>query len=327
MLKNKSALTLSILISALAMTACQPKADQKKNTDQAPASVVAPDTTTLRLEGSTEKVPVQLKECHGNSCPEFSIDRLHTNQFVVDDMIDAEILKSLDQMLDIGQLKKDIRVDKDHSRAQNSASQVVQESSAVQASVKTAAEQMAVQIQPYVNAFQALDQELKTLGASSQLKLSISPKILNSDGPLVTVVLNTSSFMGGAHGSSAQSYYNFDLKKQTLLPLDQLIQPGQKAQLEKLAYAAFQKWVMDARLASSISEYEQAWKFHLSNNYYLAKQGLILQYGEYDIGPYVVGLPRFELPYAQLQDILKKEYLPAPAQQDASAVAASKAGS
>jgi len=42
----------------------------------------------------------------------------------------------------------------------------------------------------------------------------------------------------------------------------------------------------------------------------LSKQGLILQYGEYEIGPYVVGLPRLTIPYEQLQTILKKQYLP-----------------
>ena len=37
---------------------------------------------------------------------------------------------------------------------------------------------------------------------------------------------------------------------------------------------------------------------------------MILQYAEYEIGPYVVGLPRLVIPYEQLQTILKKEYLP-----------------
>ena len=71
-------------------------------------------------------------------------------------------------------------------------------------------------------------------------------------------------------------------------------------------------WLISvAALAGSVDEYEQAWKFKLSENYYLGKDGLILQYAEYEIGPYVVGLPRLTIPYSQLQGILKKEYLPA----------------
>ena len=116
--------------------------------------------------------------------------------------------------------------------------------------------------------------------------------------------------MGGAHGSSSQIYYNFDLKTQKLVPLDHIVASGQKAQLEKLAYEAFKKWVRDSQLSTNLEEYEQVWKFKLSDNYYLGKNGLILQYGEYEIGPYVAGLPRLEIPYTQLNKVLKKEYLP-----------------
>lgn len=45
-------------------------------------------------------------------------------------------------------------------------------------------------------------------------------------------------------------------------------------------------------------------------NFLLGDHGLILQYGEYEIGPYAVGLPRLVVPYDQLNTILKPEYLP-----------------
>ena len=138
----------------------------------------------------------------------------------------------------------------------------------------------------------------------------IKPKILNAKDPLATVVLNTSSYLGGAHGSSSQHYYNFDLKQQKLVSLDDLLLPNQKAALNRVAHEAFRTWVVDSKLATNVDEYEQAWKFSLSNNYYLGTEGLILQYGEYEIGPYVVGLPRLTLGYDQLQKILKPEYLP-----------------
>ena len=70
--------------------------------------------------------------------------------------------------------------------------------------------------------------------------------------------------------------------------------------------------MVDSKLANNVAEYEQAWKFKLSDNFYLGQQGLILQYAEYEIGPYVVGLPRLMIPYAELQQVLKKPYLPAP---------------
>lgn len=301
---KKNALAVAIMMSAFAITACQPKAEKKSEPVEQTASAV--QDTTLKLQGETQKVPVILPECNGNRCPEFSIDRLRTNQVFVDQQIDQAILQNLERMLDIGKLKQDIRAEKDK---QSAISEVATSASDVVTNV-TPVQQMAIEIKPYITAFSGLDKELKTLGASSQITLSISPKILNAEGALVTVVLNTSSYMGGAHGSSSQTYYNFDLKTQKLVALNDLVQSGQKVQLEKLAYEAFKKWVTDSQLSTNLEEYEQVWKFKLSDNYYLGKNGLILQYGEYEIGPYVAGLPRLEIPYTQLNKVLKKEYLP-----------------
>lgn len=309
MLNQKSTLALSILVITLGLTACQ-KSDSKKaepTVDQSAASQV-PDTSML-LQGDTEKVKLTLPECNGNTCPEFSIERLKSNQAFVDETIDQAILDNLDKMLDIAQLSK-AKKDADQQQTASQAS-----ASEVQAN-KTPVQQLQEQVQPYANSFLEMDKELKTLGASGQITISLSPKILNSDKPLATVVLNTSSYLGGAHGASAQTYFNFDLVSKKQVGLDQIIEANQKAKFEKLAHDAFKTWVIDSKLAESVNEYEQAWKFTLSDNFYLGKQGLILQYGEYDIGPYVVGLPRLMIPYDQLKGVLKSQYFPAEMQVD-----------
>lgn len=309
MLNQKSTLALSILVITLGLTACQ-KSDSKKvepTVDQSAASQV-PDTSML-LQGDTEKVKLTLPECNGNTCPEFSIERLKSNQAFVDQAIDKAILDNLDKMLDIAQLSK-AKKDADQQQTASQAS-----ASEVQAN-KTPVQQLQERVQPYANSFLEMDKELKTLGASGQITISLSPKILNSDKPLATVVLNTSSYLGGAHGASAQTYFNFDLVRKKQVGLDQIIEANQKAKFEKLAHDAFKTWVIDSKLAESVNEYEQAWKFTLSDNFYLGKQGLILQYGEYDIGPYVVGLPRLMIPYDQLKGVLKSQYFPAEMQVD-----------
>lgn len=309
MLNQKSTLALSILVITLGLTACQ-KSDSKKaepTVDQSAASQV-PDTSML-LQGDTEKVKLTLPECNGNTCPEFSIERLKSNQAFVDETIDQAILDNLDKMLDIAQLSK-AKKDADQQQTASQAS-----ASEVQAN-KTPVQQLQERVQPYANSFLEMDKELKTLGASGQITISLSPKILNADKPLATVVLNTSSYLGGAHGASAQTYFNFDLVSKKQVGLDQIIEANQKAKFEKLAHDAFKTWVIDSKLAESVNEYEQAWKFTLSDNFYLGKQGLILQYGEYDIGPYVVGLPRLMIPYDQLKGVLKSQYFPAEMQVD-----------
>lgn len=309
MLNQKSTLALSILVITLGLTACQ-KSDSKKaepTVDQSAASQVT--DTSMLLQGDTEKVKLTLPECNGNTCPEFSIERLKSNQAFVDETIDQAILDNLDKMLDIAQLSK-AKKDADQQQTASQAS-----ASEVQAN-KTPVQQLQERVQPYANSFLEMDKELKTLGASGQITISLSPKILNSDKPLATVVLNTSSYLGGAHGASAQTYFNFDLVSKKQVGLDQILEVNQKAKFEQLAHDAFKTWVIDSKLAESVKAYEQAWKFKLSDNFYLGKQGLILQYGEYDIGPYVVGLPRLMIPYDQLKGVLKSQYFPAEMQVD-----------
>lgn len=283
----KKVFQFSILACAVLLAACQPKSEPKEPEDK-PQDTVVNQTSEPVLRGETVKLAVTLPECNGNTCPDFTVERLQSNFPFIDQLLDQEILDQLSKMLEI--------VDAD------------QASSTAQGSEQT--NHLDVQAQQYANAFIKIDEELKALSSSHQISLMIKPKILQSKGTLATVVLNSSSYLGGAHGSTAQRYYNFDLKNQKQVQLNDLLLPKQKAKLDKLAHEAFKTWVIDSKLANTADEYEQAWPFQVTDNYFLGEQGLILQYGEYEIGPYVVGLPRLVIPFDQLQGVLKPEYLP-----------------
>lgn len=277
----------SILACAVLLAACQPKSEPKEPEDK-PQDTVVNQTSEPVLRGETVKLAVTLPECNGNTCPDFSVERLQSNFPFIDQLLDQEILDQLSKMLEI------VNADQASSTAQGSEQ----------------TNHLDVQAQQYANAFIKIDEELKALSSSHQISLMIKPKILQSKGTLATVVLNSSSYLGGAHGSTAQRYYNFDLKNQKQVQLNDLLLPKQKAKLDKLAHEAFKTWVIDSKLANTADEYEQAWPFQVTDNYFLGEQGLILQYGEYEIGPYVVGLPRLVIPFDQLQGVLKPEYLP-----------------
>ena len=283
----KKVFQFSILACAVLLAACQPKSEPKEPEDK-PQDTVVNQTSEPVLRGETVKLAGTVPECNGNTCPDFTVERLQSNFPFIDQLLDQEILDQLSKMLEI--------VDAD------------QASSTAQGSEQT--NHLDVQAQQYANAFIKIDEELKALSSSHQISLMIKPKILQSKGTLATVVLNSSSYLGGAHGSTAQRYYNFDLKNQKQVQLNDLLLPKQKAKLDKLAHEAFKTWVIDSKLANTADEYEQAWPFQVTDNYFLGEQGLILQYGEYEIGPYVVGLPRLVIPFDQLQGVLKPEYLP-----------------
>ena len=313
MTKNKMLGAVSIVTVAVLLSACQPKKVESEQPETAASSALE-QQQAQQLIGDSEKLALNLPECDDKNCPEMTIERLSSNQPFIDAYIDAEILKQVEQILAISPELSDAEAASTAKASEVAASQAV-----VQAA--TVKQQLEQQLQPYTQTFLKLDQEIKALSSNHKISVMIKPTILNAKGPLVTVVLNTSSYLGGAHGSSSQQYYNFDLEKQKLVKLDEVLAPNQLASLENQAHESFKTWVIESKLANDVSEYEQAWKFKLSDNYYLSQQGLILQYGEYEIGPYVVGLPRLTIPYDQLQTILKKQYLP----EFATAAAASAA--
>ena len=317
MLQQKSIWISSVLAVSIGLTACQPQQAEPEKKPETQKNEQA--DLSLKLIGDSEKLQLNLPECDGNGCPEISVERLNSNQVFIDQFIDTEILKQLGQILSVSPVEeKDIAAE--GAVSESAAS----EAKSALANVETPKLKLEKATQPYMQAFLNLDKELKELSANQQISLMIKPKILNADKPLATVVLNTSSYLGGAHGASSQQYYNFDLSTQKQVQLNDILLPKQKAQLEKHAHEVFKTWVKDSKLANSVEEYEQAWKFSLSENFYLSQQGLILQYAEYEIGPYVVGLPRLTVPYDQLQTVLKKQYLPVPEPVATSEAATSK---
>lgn len=298
----KTIAKFSVLACAILLAACQPKSEPKESQDKPTDPPAAQQTAEPILRGETVKLQVTLPECKGNTCPDFTVERLESNFPFIDQLLDQQILDQLSKMLDV--------VDADASAA----------STAKTAEQKTGLD---AQAQAYANAFVKIDDELKALSSSHQISLMVKPKILQPKGKLATVVLNSSSYLGGAHGSTSQRYYNFDLANQKQIQLHDLLLPKQKATLDKLAHEAFKAWIVDSKLATDPKEYEQAWPFQVTDNFLLGEQGLILQYGEYDIGPYVVGLPRLVIPFSELQGVLKPEYLPKIDQPAASTPAAS----
>lgn len=279
----------SVLACAVLLAACQPKSEPKESQDKPQNPPAVQQQAEPVLQGETVRIQVKLPECKGNTCPDFTVERLQSNFPFIDQLLDQQILNQLGRMLEV--------VDADTPAAstpKNTESKSDLDS----------------QAQLYADSFVKIDEELKALSSSHQISLMIKPKILQPKGKLATVVLNSSSYLGGAHGATSQRYYNFDLANQKQVQLHDLLLPKQKATLDKLAHEAFKTWIVDSKLATDPKEYEQAWPFQLTDNFLLGEQGLILQYGEYDIGPYVVGLPRLVIPFSELQGVLKPEYLP-----------------
>lgn len=308
--QHSSIFAMLSLTVVLGLTACERKPPAVDDTPS-PASEVQAEQA--RLAAKVEKIQLNMPECKGQSCPQVDIQRLESNYPQLDQAIDQYILnyaKVLVKGFEIEPATADV-ADQTAALHKTSESRIV-EMTEQMPSNKEGVEPINphAELQSYINKFVQLADEVKSLGSAAQLSLYIKPQVLQAKGQVATVVVNASDYMGGAHGSSAQQYFNFDLENETLLNLDAVIVEGKRKAFNDLAYTAFEQWIAENQPDIDAEQYQKLWTFSLSENFYLSKNGLILQYGEYEIGPYAVGLPRLVIPYSELQDILKEKYLP-----------------
>lgn len=282
-------LSCFILGSTFIMAGCQK--NESHHTEAQTASQPITQPAEITFNGQITNLSISLNNCSGNNCPEFSVKRLQSNFKFIDQTIEQASLDQLKQILD-------------------SSDAIPAMNKAVASTVQQSQDSYVEQVQQYADAFMSLDQELKKLSANGNISLHIEPKIIKQTPQMVVVQLSTDSFLGGAHGSASQQYFNFNLKTKQQLQLSDILEQGKEKELEKLAHDQFEKWIKRENLADSISDYEEAWAFKLSNNFYFNDKGLVLQYGEYEIGPYVVGMPSFTIGYEQLVGVVKPNYLP-----------------
>ncbi|MFC3903755.1 Protein of unknown function [Acinetobacter marinus] len=327
------------LAMALSLSACQKKPEAKPE-----QSTHTEQTAEVGLQAKIEDVPVQIPACEGEVCPEITIQHLSSNYPKLDQAVDLYILnyvKNLVRGFDMTTVSHQQRQDDQNADGKNPVADAKAAESAPQpaenktinrieaekAETLTQANNQPNELQPYLDQFLLLSNEVKQLGSAAKLTLFLKPQVLNPKGPIATVVVNAENYVGGAHGSAAQQYFNFELETETLLSLDEILEQGQRAKFNDLAHQAFEQWIKSTQPDMDVDEYQKLWKFTSTDNFYLSPTGLILQYGEYEIGPYVVGLPRLVIPYEYLHGVIKDQYLPIQAKAELAKAEQQKADS
>jgi hypothetical protein len=109
-------------------------------------------------------------------------------------------------------------------------------------------------------------------------------------------------YTGGVHPSSSSVTYNFDLTAKRELKLDDLWPPG-TPYLRPLALSAIAALCADP--AADYSMVTAGASTHASNykNWNLTRNGLIITFDPYQVGPYAAGTQQVYYPLAKLGDI------------------------
>ena len=135
------------------------------------------------------------------------------------------------------------------------------------------------------------------------------------DSGIISLLLIDSSYCGGAHPNYTQIAYNFDLNRQRVLSLADVLYPDT---CDELLERLLQK--LEDRFASLegyglFPEYQETVKALFADSgltpcWYFTDDSLVIYFNCYDIAPYAAGIVKIAFPYSELEGILLAEFFP-----------------
>lgn len=135
----------------------------------------------------------------------------------------------------------------------------------------------------------------------------LQAKLREQHGSLLVVELSSYLHTGGAHGMPGRGFINYDRDQDRELKLSDVLLPGKEGAFWRAAAAAHQQWLVENEHDASFS---RQWPFVRTGNIALLRNNVLLKYDVYSIAPYSSGHPEIEIPYSELNGIIRAEYLP-----------------
>jgi len=159
-----------------------------------------------------------------------------------------------------------------------------------------------------IKSFTSSYKELKTKFPDEvQWEATIDGEVVYEDENVVTLMLNSYSFTGGAHGYASTSFLNFDKKQGTELENWELFDDLDG--FEDFAETKFriqEKIPQDTNINATGFMFEGD-SFHLPNNIGYTKDGVQLIYNQYEVASYADGPIVLILPYDEINLYLKRK--------------------
>ena len=119
---------------------------------------------------------------------------------------------------------------------------------------------------------------------------------------LQSCVVETYSYTGGAHGSTVRTGLCFSLSDGMRVLENDLFKPGYKETLDKLLRARLESKAKSEGFADSIFNRD----IEANGNFYISPEGVNYIYGQYEIGPYSLGIIELDLSWDELESRLSR---------------------
>lgn len=125
---------------------------------------------------------------------------------------------------------------------------------------------------------------------------------------VVTYIIDTYTFEGGAHPLSQMLVLNFDKATGKTLTLEDIMVPGYKVKLNEM----LQEALMKKTACKDINElHDKGYLFSMemypSSNFILGKDAVIFIYNPYEIAPYAAGRIDLTVDYETLKPLMKSD--------------------
>lgn len=135
--------------------------------------------------------------------------------------------------------------------------------------------------------------------------------VRNGDG-IISIVITSNEYTGGAHGSSAVKAINFDVKNQKVLKLEDVFETEEDKYIPILEEKVKLK-IEENKKTNEIEyyeEYEDRIKDAFTDEtFYITNDEIVFIYNEYLITPYSEGIQEISVDLSSLKEILDKELI------------------
>ncbi len=135
----------------------------------------------------------------------------------------------------------------------------------------------------------------------------LQAKLREQRDQLLLIELSSYLDTGGAHGMPGRGFITYDRARQKALSLQDMLLPGQEEAFWRVVERFHGRWLAKNRLGP---DYAKDWPFQRSPHVGLGRGAMLVKYDVYSIAPYSSGHPELEIPYPQLNGILRPEYFP-----------------
>ena len=134
-----------------------------------------------------------------------------------------------------------------------------------------------------------------------QCETYVDYQIKYNQNNILSLVLINYEYAGGAHGSTVQTAYTFDLKTGQQFALKDLFKSG--TDFTSILNNSIKAQLDERDLTSAL--FEPFKGINENQNYFLSNKGLVVYFNQYEILPYAAGMPEFTVYYSLLSNLLK----------------------